>query len=146
MIYINKLHKENFNPFIQRKDELILYHNSDVHKLLHYKKSFKYNDTIFEGETKYTTNPITGSFHVRRDFKKALAEDTFEDADFLKEIFPIIMSSIKYEIGYNFDNPKLEHIIFCVSYLQINIKNLPIDYVKNNYRKLFIDIMKDIDN
>ena len=145
LIYINKLHKENFNPFIKRKDELILYHNSNVKKLLNYKKSFLYNDTIFEGDNRYTTNPITGSFHIRRHFKKALAEDTFEDADFLKEIFPRIMSSIKYEIGYNFDNPKLEHIIFCVSYLQIQIKNLPIDYVKNNYSKLFIDIMKDID-
>ena len=145
LIYINKLHKENFNPFIKRKDELILCHNSNINKILNYKKSILYNDTIFEGDTNYSINSLTGSFHIRRDFKKALAEDSLEDADFLKEIFPRIMSSIKYEIGNNFDNPKQEHIIFCVSYLQLHIGNLTEDYVVNNYSKLFIDIMKDLE-
>ena len=145
LIYINKLHKENFNPFIKRKDELFLFHNSNVNKYHKYNKLSLYNDTVFEGDKKYSKNPLTGSFHVSRKISKGLAEDNLEDADFLRDIFPILLSMIKYEIGYNFSNQKLEHIIFCVSYLQIHIKTLPIYYVRNNYSKLFIDIMKDVE-
>ena len=145
LIYINKQHKENFNPFIKRKDELILFHNSDINKLYKYNKLYSYNEIVFEGEKRYSVNSLTGSFHIRRKISKGLAEDNLEDADFLIEIFPRLLSNIKYEIGYNFSNKKLEHIIFCVSYLQIHIKNLPINYVRNNYSKLFIDIMKDVE-
>ena len=145
LIYINKLHKENFNPFIKRKDELFLFHNSNVNKYYKYNKLFLYNDTVFEGDKKFTVNSLTGSFHVSRKISKGLAEDNLEDADFLRDIFPVLLSMIKYEIGYNFSNQKLEHIIFCVSYLQIHIKTLPINYVRNNYSKLFIDIMKDVE-
>ena len=146
LTYVNKLHKENFNPFIKRKDELFLFHNSYVNKIFNYRKLYLYNDIVFEGEKRYSVNSLTGSFHIKRDLKKGLAEDNSEDADFLTEIFPRIISSIKYEIGYNFDNPTLEKIIFCISYLQIHIKDLPLDYVRDNYSKLFIDIMKDVQN
>ena len=145
LIYINKLHKENFNPFIKRKDELILSHNSNINQLYKFQKSFIYNDTKFEGEKRYSLSLSVGAFFQKRTIRKGLAEDNLEDADFLKEIFPRLLSNIKYEIGYNFDNPKLEHIIFCVSYLQIHIKALPINYVKNNYSYLFIEIMKDVE-
>ena len=106
-----------------------------------------YND-IFEGgnSNNYFINSKTGSIHIKKIIKKALAEDALEDAKFLDEIFPILMSNIKYEIGNNFDNAKLQWIIFCVSYLQINLKNLPIDYVYNNYNKLFMNIMLDVEN
>ena len=145
LIYINKLHKENFNPFIKRKDELILSHNSNINQLYKFQKSFIYNDTKFEGEKRYSLSLSVGAFFQKRTIRKGLAEDNLEDADFLKEIFPRLLSNIKYEIGYNFDNPKLEHIIFCVSYLQIHFKALPINYVKNNYSYLFIEIMKDVE-
>ena len=146
LMYLNKLHKENFNPFIKRKDELFLCNNSKVNQLFNYRKIYLYNDVVFEGEKRYSVNSLTGSFHSKRELKKALAEDNSEDADFFKEIFPRIISSTKYEIGYNFDNPNLEKIIFCVSYLQIHIKDLPLSYAKDNYSKLFIDIMKDAEN
>lgn len=145
LIFINKLHKENFNPFIQRKDELFLLYNSNINKFYDYKKLLLFNDTIFEGEKRYSVNSLSDSLHMKESIKKGLAEDILEDADFLKEIFPRLMSNIKYEIGYNFDNPKLQEIIFCVSYLQIHINNLPSNYAKDNFKKLFMDIMFDIE-
>ena len=145
LIFINKLHKENFNPFIQRKDELFLFNNSSINKYYDYKKLLLFNDTIFEGEKRNSVNSSRDSFYKKKSIKKGLAEDMLEDADFLKEIFPRIMSKIKYEIGYNFDNPKLQEIIFCVSYLQIHINNLPLNYAKDNFKKLFMDIMLDIE-
>jgi hypothetical protein len=144
LIYINILHKDIFNPFIKRKDELFLYCNSQMEDYSKLKKLTLYND-IFEGDNRYFINSKTGSIHMKRNIKKALEEDKSEDADFLKEIFPRLMSNIKYEIGNNFDNVKLQQIIFCVSYLQIHLKNLPIDYVYNNYNKLFMNIMLDVE-
>ena len=146
LIYSNKLHKENFNPFIQRKDDIILHHNSEINRHLRFKKLFLYNETHFEGEKRYSISSLNDSILRKKTIKKALAEDTLEDADFLKDIFPRIVSNIKYEIGNNYDNPKLEKIIFFISYLQIHIRKLPEEYTKNNFSKLFVDIMIDIEN
>ena len=141
---MNILYKDIFNPFIKRKDELFLYCNSHMEDYSKLKKLTLYND-IFEGDNRYFINSKTGSIHMKRNIKAALEEDTSEDADFLKEIFPRLMSNIIYEIGNNFDNVKLQQIIFCVSYLQIHLKNLPIDYAYNNYNKLFMNIMLDVE-
>ena len=146
LTYTNKLHKENFNPFIQRKDDIVLNYNSEINKYIKFKKLFLYHETHFEGEKRYSMNSLNNSILRRKTIKKALDEDTLEDADFLKDIFPRIISVIKYEIGYNIDNPKLEKIIFCISYLQIYMQKLPEEYIKNNYSKLFVEIMKDIEN
>ena len=144
LIYISKLHKENFNSFIKRKDELTLSRNSFMDNFSRHNKLSLYHD-IFEGDNRYFVNSKTGSIHKKRHIKQALAEDTLEDANFLNEIFPKLMHNIKYEIGNNYDNAKLQQIIFCVSYLQIHLKNLPIDYVHNNYNKLFMNIMYDVE-
>ena len=144
LMFINKLHKNNFNIFIKRNDEIFIHHNSISNILFNYKKLNLYNQA-FEGEKKNLISSVKDIFHKKKEDQKDISEDNLEDADFLKEIFPGLLSNIKYEIGYNFDNLKLEHIIFCASYLQIHIKYLPIDYVKNNYSKLFMDIMKDVE-
>jgi hypothetical protein len=97
-----------------------------------------YIETNFEGDKRYSVSSLNDPILRRKTVKKALAEDTSEDADFLKEIFPKIIELIKYEIGENYTNQKLEKIIFCISYLQISIKKLPDDYINNNFSKLFL--------
>ena len=144
LIYINILHKENFNPFIKRKDDLYLNCNSEVNKLFKFRKLVTYGETNFE-DKRYSVSSLIDPILRKRTIKKALAEDTFEDADFLRQIFPRIIDNIKYEIGDNFDNKKLEKIIFCVSYLEIFIKDLPEEYRNNNFGKLFFDIMLDVE-
>ena len=145
LVYINILHKENFNPFIKRKDDLYLNCNSEVNKLFKFRKLMTYSETNFE-DKRYSVSSLIDPIILRKKtIKKALAEDTFEDADFLKQIFPRIIDNIKYEIGDNFDNKKLEKIIFCVSYLEIFIKDLPEEYRYNNFGKLFFDIMLDVE-
>ena len=145
LIFINKLHKESFNTFIRRKDGLTLHHNSNVNKFSQHKRNLLYLETNFEGDKRYSVSSAFDPILRRKTVKKALAEDTSEDADFLKEIFPKIVELIKYEIGENYNNQKLEKIIFCVSYLQITIKKLPYDYINNNFSKLFFDLMLDIE-
>ena len=145
LIYINKLHKEFFNTFIRRKDGLTLHHNSNINKYSKFKRMLLYIETNFEGDKRYSVSSLNDPILRRKTVKKALAEDTSEDADFLKEIFPKIIELIKYEIGENYTNQKLEKIIFCISYLQISIKKLPDDYINNNFSKLFFDLMLDIE-
>ena len=144
LIYINILHKENFNPFIKRKDDLYLNCNSEVNKFFKFRKLVTYSETNFE-DKRYSVSSLIDPILRRRTIKKALAEDTFEDADFLRQIFPRIIDNIKYEIGDNYDNKELEKIIFCVSYLEIFIKDLPEEYKNNNFSKLFFDIMLDVE-
>jgi hypothetical protein len=123
LIYINKLHKEFFNTFIRRKDGLTLHHNSEVNKLSKYQRMLFYIETNFEGDKRNSISSLNDPILRRKTIKKALAEDTSEDADFLKELFPKIIELIKFEIGDNYNNQKLENIIFCISYLQISLKN-----------------------
>ena len=144
LIYINILHKENFNPFIKRKDDLYLNCNSEVNRFFKFRKLVTYSETNFE-DKRYSVSSLIDPILRRRTIKKALAEDTFEDADFLRQIFPRIIDNVKYEIGDNYDNKKLEKIIFCVSYLEIFIKDLPEEYRNNNFGKLFFDIMLDVE-
>ena len=145
LIYINKLHKEFFNTFIRRKDGLTLHHNSNINKYTKFKRMLLYIETNFEGDKRYSVSSLNDPILRRKTVKKALAEDTSEDADFLKEIFPKIIDMIDFEIGENFNNQKLENIIFCISYLQISIKKLPDDYISNNFSKLFFDLILDIE-
>ena len=145
LIYINKLHKEFFNTFIRRKDGLTLNQNSEINKLSKYRRMIYYIETYFEGDKRYSVGSLNDPILRRKTVKKALAEDTSEDADFLKEIFPKVIELIKYEIGENYTNQKLEKIIFCISYLQITIRKLPDDYINNNFSNLFFDLMLDIE-
>ena len=145
LIYINKLHKEFFNTFIRRKDGLTLHHNSEVNKLSKYQRMLFYIETNFEGAKRNSVSSLIDPILRRKTIKKALAEDTSEDADFLKEIFPKIIELIKFEIGDNYNNQKLEKIIFCISYLQISLKKLPDEYINNNFCKLFFDLILDIE-
>ena len=149
MSFINEINKENFKSFIKSKNDLILNSNSHINKFFTQKKLFKYNNTIFEGSNKPNKiNPIDAENIPKNNLsnhlnKTCLSFDLMEDADFLKEIFPKIIDILKYQIG---NSSNYERIIFCITYLQINIKNLPLESTNNNYSKLFIDIIKDILN
>ena len=151
-IYINKINKENFNSFIRNKHELILNNNSHINRYFKKKKFSLYKNSIFEDNNIENTSldnekdPLKLNINENRFIKSCLSCDISEDADFLEEIFPRIIFIIKNELGQNFDYYKYERIIFCITFLQLNIKNIPTMYTCKNSGLLFTDIIKDILN
>ena len=148
MIFINKINKENFNSFIKSKENLILNNNSYINNYFTKRKLFLYQNTPFEDSenNSISLNQINNDININKFSKTCLSCNLEEDADFLDEIFPRIISLMKNELGNNIEYKKYERIIFCITFLQINIKNLPLEYIQNNCSKLFIDIINDVQN
>ena len=148
MIFINKINKENFNSFIKSKENLVLNNNSYINNYFTKKKYLQYVNTSFEDSenNSISLNQINNDININKFSKTCLSCNLEEDADFLDEIFPRIITIMKNELGNNIEYKKYERIIFCITFLQINIKNLPIEYIKNNCSKLFIDIINDVQN
>ena len=148
MIFINKINKENFNSFIKSKENLILNNNSYINNYFTKRKLFLYQNTPFEDSenNSISLNQINNDININKFNKTCLSCNLEEDADFLDEIFPRIISLMKNELGNNIEYKKYERIIFCITFLQINVKNLPLEYIQNNCSKLFIDIINDVQN
>ena len=149
LTYVNKLHKESFNYFVQKNHENIVKDN-DIILLLFNKKLYNtYIDTEFEEEEDDDEkndekddkvpleNKISKIVHL-----KGLEENENEDADFREVILPQIIDTIKYELGHNLDSEKTKRIVFCSSYLQLHIDDLPQKYKDNNYCLLIMEIIK----
>ena len=144
MIYLNKINKEDICSFIKRKNRLVLQHNSQINKYLLNKKYIGYKN-IFDEKNK--SSNINLNIKQKNFFNKlCLSQDAMEDGDFLEDIFPRIITKLKIELGHLIDYSKYERIIFCITFLQLNIRNLPTIYNSNNYSKLFIEIINDIQN
>ena len=150
IIFINKINKENFNSFIKSRNNLSINNNSHINNYFNHQKLNKYKNTQFEDDINESSDIDINNTISHNDLniedhlmKSCLSCDLWEDADFLEEIFPKILKLMKYELGNTSDN---ERILFCITFLQINIKNLPQECSENNYSKLFTDIIKDILN
>ena len=48
------------------------------------------------------------------------------------------MEYLKYEIGYNIESAKSQRVIFCTSFIQSHIEDVPKEYSENNYFKLLM--------
>ena len=64
-------------------------------------------------------------------------DDDDKDADFKEVIFPQIIDIVKRELSNNIDTEKSKRIVFCSSYLQAHLSDLPVKYTENNYKLLF---------
>ena len=140
LAYVNLLHKENFNPFVEFKQEKIIHDYDTINELNNHKKNNDYNAIINDHKNKTTKNNDTTKVI------KGLEGDKDEDVDFKNVILPQILASIKNEMSFNFDDLNVRRLLYCCSYLQLHIDFLPKDYVINNYNKLFIEIIKDTEN
>ena len=150
--YVNKLHKENFNYFVQKNHELTINDNDILTLLFNNGINNKYKSIEFEGENSIKkNNSENNDFDALQDFKnkkmktidlKDLEEDENEDADFKDVIFPQIIDMVKYELSHNLDSEKAKRIVFSSSYLQIHIDDLPQKYKENNYCLLIMEIIK----
>jgi hypothetical protein len=150
--YVNKLHKENFNYFVQKNHELTINDNDILRLLFNNEINNKYKSIKFEGDnTDKKNNDENNDFDALKNFKnknmktivlKDLDEDENEDADFKEVIFPHIIDLVKYELSHNLDSEKAKRIVFSSSYLQIHIDDLPQKYKENNYCLLIMEIIK----
>ena len=141
LAYVNILHKENFNYFVQKNQENIIKDNDIILLLLNDLINTKHKETEFEGAGKVQKSPGKKKEKEKKYFC-GLEENENEDADFREVIFPQIIDTIKYELGHNLDSIKTKRIVFCSSYLQIHIDDLPKKYKENNYCLLIMEIIR----
>ena len=141
LAYVNILHEENFNYFVQKNQENIIKDNDIFLLLLNNLINTKYKATEFEGAGKSQKKPRKKE-EKEKIYYFGLEENENEDADFREVIFPQILDSVKYELGHNLDEDKAKRIVFCSSYLQLHIDDLSENYKKNNYCLLLMEIMR----
>ena len=146
LTYVNKLHKESFNYFVQKNHDIIIQDNDIILLLLNKELNNNYNNTEFE-EKKPTNNgndidPFRKYKKRKIPHLKGLEDNEYEDANFRDVIFPQIIETIKYELGHNLDSVKTKRIVFCSSYLQLHIDDLPKIYKEKNYCLLIMEIIK----
>jgi len=144
LAYVNILHKEDFNIFVQKKRESIIRENDIFLLLLNKETNKKWKKTQFEGGGICDTpTNISNQFHTpQNENLKGFGEKLDEDANFKDVIFPHIVDSVKSELSHNLDTNKVKRIVFCTSYLQLHIDDLPQKYKDNNYCLLIMEIIK----
>ena len=123
--YANIIEKDNFIRFTQDKKSFV--HNYQNKKNIYKKMRRKeYNDIIFEDKIKNNKEDII-----------------IDDINFKDVLFQKIMDYLKYEIGFNTEEQKSKRVIFCTSYIQSHMEDIPKDYCENNCSKLFLELIKD---
>ena len=140
LAYVNILHKESFSYFVQKNQENIIHDNDLIMLLMNELTNNKYEETEFEGIKRLKA---TAPKKIDKENELlGLQENENDDADFKEVIFPQIIESVKYELSHNLDDDKAKRIVFCSSYLQLHIDDLPPEYKKNNYCLLLMEIIK----
>ena len=168
--YMGLLYEENFLIFESAKDNIPIYSNKNTKLFLNYKKNNLYNKTEFEKDgsrqkdkkglsktviIKNAQNLLRNNFFFNDDDnffsrRKSVVIRWFEqgndkqkDIDFKTVLFPQIISLVKTDIENSFITEKIHRIIFCLTYLQNHYDSLPIEYMENNYSKIFIEIIAE---
>ena len=72
-----------------------------------------------------------------------LGKEKKDNTDFESCLFPQIVNILKTEIGNYSHTEKSQRIFFCCTYILAHFNNLPLEYRKNNYSKIFTEIIKD---
>ena len=120
--YVNIIDKSSFLTFTLNKKELL--HNYQDKKNVYKKlREKEYNKIVFEKD-------------IKRD-------NYIDDINFKDVLFQRIMDYLKYEIGFNTEDPKSQRIIFCTSYIQSHMEDISKEYSDNNCSKLFLDLIKE---
>ncbi len=143
LAYVNILHKENFNYFVQKNQENIIQDSDIILLLLNNGVNKKYLGLFAkEGVPSIPKDNPSIQFGNVLSYVYGLEDNENEDADFKEVIFPEIIESVKYELSHNLDENIAKRIVFCSSYLQLHIDDLPQEYKNNNYCPLLMEIMK----
>ena len=135
LTYVNLIHKEYFPNFISVKNENYIHEQNIMELLIRNKKKLNYdniiNDKLNNAENKNIDN---------------IFEKEEEEADFKTKILPYILLHVKSELGSNSSEDFYQRILYCCSYIQMHIDLLPLEYVLDNYKLLFIELIKDTES
>ena len=126
--YANKIQYENFYDLTELKDEKTIKKNKTKK---HKKEEEKKNKE--RGKNKAKT--------LRLSLIKIIESEKEDDADFKKIIFPQIRKNIILEMNSNINDSLSQKIIFCTNYLHLYMRNLPKEYIINNYSLLFDELI-----
>ena len=170
LAYVNFLQKEDFILFIKREESQILIKNSIIKDYIQFKKKNLYENISFDKKKNLqTVKNQNDLILLKKNLKKIVKdpmeqlkieqfflkrkssiytgfnneENANEQLDFKNDIFPQIASKAMSEIYYNPYKGKSERIIFCIYYMQEHIDVLPPKYVQNNFKQIFLDILKE---
>ena len=132
LTYANLIHKEYIPNFIHVKNENYIHDQNLIDLLIKNRMKKKYEKIINE------------------EFKNNINENNIinkeEDPDFKTEILPYILLNVKSELGSNSSDDFYQRILYCCSYLQLHIDLLPPEYISDNYKLLFIELIKDTES
>ena len=136
LTYVNLIHKEYIPNFIQVKKENYIHDQRIIELLIKNRRKIKYekiiNSDLYENVDKNTIEE-----------NKNINEEDKEDPDFKTEILPYILLNVKSELGSNSSDDFYQRILYCCSYLQLHIDLLPPIYIQDNYKLLFVELIKD---
>ena len=168
--FVGVLHKEDFIPFITPKKDIKIYSNNQTNLYYYYTKNNLYkkaefdsdgndnenenkeiksenNDNQSDSDTETYHFKDKDQFFIRRKsvmvpYLKA-GKDKKISTDFQSCLFPQIVNILKTEIGNYSQTEKSQRIFFCCTYVLTHFDNLPLEYRKNNYSKVFTEIFED---
>jgi len=131
LAYVNILNKENFNYFMEitKTNSLLVKQN--------FKR--KLQKILFDDDTNIEFNNLKQLLSESELNKESNKK---KEADFKEIIFPQIIDIVKRELSNNIESDKAKRIVFCISYLQTHLSNLPLKYTKNNYSLLLMEMIQ----
>ena len=135
LTYVNLIHKEYIPNFIQVKKENYIHNQNLIELLIKKKLKIKYENIMQE---KQKVNKLEN--------KNENEEEDNEDPDFQTDILPYILLNVKSELGSYSSDDFYERMLYCGSYLELHIKLLPPEYILNNYKLLFVELIKDTES
>ena len=135
LTYVNLIHKEYIPNFIQVKKENYIHNQNLIELLIKKKLKIKYENIMNE---KHKDNKMEN--------KKENEEEDNEDPDFQTDILPYILLNVKSELGSYSSDDFYERMLYCGSYLELHINLLPPEYILNNYKLLFVELIKDTES
>ena len=127
--------------------DIIIFFKKCLLEILGYTKIIDKDDffsiVLSKDEIIYDVNYANQINNKKTTFKANKIKNIEKDFDFEKKIFPKIIENIKLETGYNFENSNSQYILFCCSYLNINIIYIPNKYSRNNFNLLFNELIRE---
>ena len=170
LTYINYLQREDFYSLMERKDEVNITKNSIINNYFKNKNIFSYENIKFDksvkkkkekiivrtkedltrikkglkkiGEEKLNFEKFGGFFLQRKSIiKNSINNIKEEDLDFQNIIYPKISYKLFSELYPQKAN--YNRILFCNSFIQEHIKDLPIKYTQNNFKDIFSEIIHE---
>ena len=138
--YVNILNKENFNYFMHSNPKNSIPFEQTIKS--NYSKIL-FDDDIIPENISSSEIILLKDFYEQQEIENEEEEnEENKDADFKDIIFPQIIDLVKRELSNNLDTEKAKRIVFCSSYLQMHLSDLPLKYRENNYNLLLMELIK----